>query len=467
MSTMGLLQAGPIDGRPYGMFGPGGANINRGPRGTAFPTAQQPAHPAVSVTPGLPSTPLPTQPARSLPGAITTPLAQPPAGYSNAVSAQAPTAQLPGWAQAFTPGAQLLGDPGPMASTGALQAMTPAQIAAMQQQYPGFNVVPNWNSPNPWGTAPNGQAYQPGINGQGPTTQAPSSAPSQNGGSGIYGVNGATTPGMPSIANVNAPNMQDATQAYTQAVQSSFQPYFDQQQQGLKAQLAAQGILRSGAGNQGLQDLTAQQNAQVSGAVAPLIQQGFGQQFQAATGNAGAYNSALMQMVNNQLQAQLANQQMGMQGQEFNANLVNNAIMANTGYANNALNEGAAFGNNDYLNALNAQAGFLGSNLGALGYILGQGASGGLSAYLTGQQTGSQYANQQGQASGYTAGSNPYGSYMPFSPQGVGSIFGPGGAPQTPTTVTNPSVDPNAPPDQSYMPPSLGTYDVSGSGSGG
>lgn len=44
------------------------------------------------------------------------------------------------------------------------QQASPAQLELLQQQNPGFNVVPNWNSQNPWGTMPNGQPYQPGVN---------------------------------------------------------------------------------------------------------------------------------------------------------------------------------------------------------------------------------------------------------------------------------------------------------------
>lgn len=47
---------------------------------------------------------------------------------------------------------------------GPLTAASPSQLANLQGINPGFNVVPNWNSQNPWGTMPNGQPYQPGVN---------------------------------------------------------------------------------------------------------------------------------------------------------------------------------------------------------------------------------------------------------------------------------------------------------------
>lgn len=308
---------------------------------------------------------------RALPGAI---------GQAHPPAPGAPTTMLPGQTQA--------------PQNGFYNGITPQPATLGPAQQVPMNITP----------PPSGGITTPaGMNA--PQARADPNATTLN------GLNGPT-PGMPPMAAINAPALSGAASPYLQAVQQSLQPYFDQQQESLKAQLAAQGILPSGAGNQGLQDLTAMQNAQVSGAVAPLIQQGFGQQFSAAQGNASAYNQALAQMLQEQFGAQQTNAQLGMQGQEFNANLLNNAIMQNTGYNNQALMAGAGYGNSDYLNALAQMGGLNSQNLGYLNSILSGGMNNQVNSYMGGQNLGAGYAAQIGQNQGYgTPGtSGPFGN---------------------------------------------------------
>jgi hypothetical protein len=250
-----------------------------------------------------------------------------------------------------------------------------------------FMFPPNLNFPP--GSAPSGppSMLPPSVL----PPQAPPSAPPS-------GVTPPVGSGGPTPAMIGAP---PTPEAYSQALQASFSPYFQQSQNDLAAREASMGILHSGAANKDFQDLTARNNATFANALAPLIQQGFGQQFQANEGNANAYNQVLAQMLGINANAQQTNAQLGLQGQEFNANLINQALLQNNDIANQFALARAQFGNSDYLNALGQMGGFMGTGLSGLGYVLGQGMQNQFNGYTNGYQSMLPYIQQLGQSQGY------------------------------------------------------------------
>src|SRR5579875_3049795 len=91
------------------------------------------------------------------------------------------------------------------------------------------------------------------------------------------------------VASVQAPT--DITGVAAAQLSQALQPYFNQQQQQLEAQLAAKGLWGSGAGSQQLQDLTAFNNATFANAMLTILQQQNQLQSSAASQNANAINS--------------------------------------------------------------------------------------------------------------------------------------------------------------------------------
>lgn len=204
------------------------------------------------------------------------------------------------------------------------------------------------------------------------------------------------------VAQVAAPPTPDA---YASALQQSFAPYFGESQQQLAGDLAGMGILSSGAGAKQLQDLTARNNATYANALLPLIQQGFGQQFQANAQNAGAQNQAASQGYSGALQSflnQLQNQ--------FAAQRQNQDLQAQYGLAQ------MGYGNQDYLTQLGILAGLQGQGLGGLNSIYGQGMNNAYNGYLSPQSNMAQYAYGAGGAGVY-----PNSGYGGSSSSGIPS----------------------------------------------
>lgn len=217
-----------------------------------------------------------------------------------------------------------------------------------------------------------------------------------------------------SVTTVGAPPTPDA---YRQAVQQSLQPTFDDQQQQLAARLNALGILPSGAANKGFQDLTAQNNATVAGATAPLIAQGFGQQFQAGSQNAGAanaYQDLIQQQAFTGGQNAINN---NLNAQEFDAGLNQQTNLANQQAANALQLAQMGYGNADYQQIIAQLAGLQSQGLGGQESIIGQGVPQALNAYTQSYNSLLPYSSSAGYASGYGTGSGLPGNlgYTPAS----------------------------------------------------
>ena len=167
-----------------------------------------------------------------------------------------------------------------------------AAQAAQANQTQNANALP--------GQAQNANALAPGV-------AAPQQTPAQfqaanistYGAAPLANVAAAAAPTMGQTTNVADPTLGQSTNvsapptpdAYAAALQAAYAPMFDKQRQALNANQAANGTLTSGAGNYGQQDLTAQNDATLAAGLQPLIQQGFGQQFQANVDNANSQNS--------------------------------------------------------------------------------------------------------------------------------------------------------------------------------
>lgn len=302
----------------------------------------------------------------------------------------------------------------------------------------GQNVPGTVGPPLPANLQPSGGG---GTLGTGPLSQSPSSVGSPNGTPSPAG--SPSTPYTPaqgtatlasaptpySVSQVGAP---PTPQAYFDAVQQSYQPYFDASQQQLEAELASKGILGSGAGSKGLQDLTAYNNATLENATAPLIAQGFSQQAAANTANAAANNTQGQTTYAGNLQTALANSpletnasftnagatntalssaqqianqllqqqnSLGLQGQEYNAGLQSTYDLANQNASNTQTLAQEGYANQDYLNALNELYGLTQSGLGTQGSIL--------SSSLNGQINGYNNTNTTAGAAGAAIGSAP------------------------------------------------------------
>lgn len=198
------------------------------------------------------------------------------------------------------------------------------------------------------------------------------------------------------------PGLNDPTiSAYANVLKSYFSPYFQQQQQNLESNLAATGNLTSGEGNQQQQYLTGLQDSNYAGALMPLIQQGFGQNFQ---------------------QGQLASQE-NMQAQIANMEAQNQMQLAQMNYAYSP-----------YAMMLGSLSGLQGQGLGELGGIYGAGQG----YQYQGATAQNPYAMQLGANAGYNfgnylngmSGGNTNVSFDPTSgpgDAGYGYTNGPGG----------------------------------------
>lgn len=190
-----------------------------------------------------------------------------------------------------------------------------------------------------------------------------------------FGVGYATLPGVasgaPPIAQVSSPT--DITSTASGLVSQALQPYFQQSQEGLEAQLAANGLLGSGAGSQQLQQLSALNNATFAQAMLPVMQQQQQLQSGAASQNANAADSYLSLLTN--LGANLGEFTAGqnLQSQEYNQGLLTQLALANQGIIADP-----------YLQQLNQIGGLYGSNQGSSGSILGSGANNAFSGYMNG-----------------------------------------------------------------------------------
>ena len=217
------------------------------------------------------------------------------------------------------------------------------------------NALPN--------QAQNANALAPGV-------AAPQQTPAQFQAANMatYGaapradVAAAAAPSMGQTTNVGDPTIGQSTNisapptpdAYATALQAAYAPMFDKQRQALNANQAANGTLTSGAGNYNQQELTAQNNATLARELQPLIQQGFGQQFQANVDNANSQNSfenmlKQQQFAGAQQNAGAANatdaayrsQQFAGQEQYANANNTANLAQRQQQFSADAANAGA------------------------------------------------------------------------------------------------------------------------------
>ena len=93
-----------------------------------------------------------------------------------------------------------------------------------------------------------------------------------------------------------------AAATFTRLLNRSLQPQFAQQDAGMNAMLAAQGITNSGQGRSDFGNLAAQQSGQIAGADAPLYQEALGQYGNIIGAMPGAqtqsYNDALQNFYN-------------------------------------------------------------------------------------------------------------------------------------------------------------------------
>ena len=196
------------------------------------------------------------------------------------------------------------------------------------------------------------------------------------------------------------------TSEYQAALTQSLAPQFAQSQQNLTGQLAAEGILGSGAGSKQFQDLTANDNATYANALMPLIQQGYAQQFGAQQDNAAS-----------DLQSQEFNATQGLNLNEFNANTANQYQLAQMGY-----------GNADYQQQLSELAGIYGTGQSNEGYILGNGVGQAEGAYTGTQNALLPYAAQAGAASQIPNGTSSGNSYTvpyydTYAPAGNNDVY--------------------------------------------
>ncbi len=242
--------------------------------------------------------------------------------------------------------------------------------------------------------------------------------------------------GNTSVAQVAAP---PAPQAYMDALQASFGPQFQQSQQQLNAQQQAMGTLTSGAGNYANQQLTAQNNATLAGAEAPLIQQGFAQAYganttnagaqnaenmatqginaNANTQNAGATNSYLTDLQNQYFQGGQNSANNALQGQEFNSGLLANIYNNNQNATNQLQLAQMGYGNQDYMQQVSQMAGLEAQGLGGQLGTTANGQNAQDAAYLQTQQMVNPYMQSIGAASAIPGYSN-YGSS-----NGIGSDY--------------------------------------------
>ena len=362
-----------------------------------------------------------------------------------------------------TPGEQIGGIPAPAVPHDVPYNAPP--------RVPPFNITPR--PPEPYNvtpppspqidppSAPPGGAGQP-QSGTGSNPGAPGGAfspyqPAVIGGKYDYNAQqiGPSSAGY-NISNVGAPPTPDA---YAQALKQSFQPYFDESQQNLSADLAAKGIMTSGAGVKEMQDLTAKNNATYASALAPLIQQGYGQQFSANTQNAAAQTGANRDQFQTNEQrsaADVAAQNRAREfgignnfaGDQFNANNINgasrgafdanvqsglmtqgnvynaqesnaqrqqqldmfNATRGDNIYGANADRQNQynlasmGYGNQNYQNAMREFAGLNATGLSSQGNALSQGMQNAFNGWQRAGENGAASAGQMGYNRGYGAG---------------------------------------------------------------
>ena len=324
-----------------------------------------------------------------------------------------------------------------------------------------YNVTPPPSPQIDPPSAPPGGAGQP-QSGTGSNPGAPGGAfdpyqPAVIGGKYDYNAQqlGPSSAGY-NISNVGAPPTPDA---YAQALKQSFQPYFDESQQNLSADLAAKGIMTSGAGVKEMQDLTAKNNATYASALAPLIQQGYGQQFSANTQNAAAQTGANRDQFQTNEQrsaADVAAQNRAREfgignnfaGDQFNANNINgasrgafdanvqsglmtqgniynaqesnaqrqqqlnmfNATRGDNIYGANADRQNQynlasmGYGNQNYQNAMREFAGLNATGLSSQGNALSQGMQNAFNGWQRAGENGAASAGQMGYNRGYGAG---------------------------------------------------------------
>lgn len=249
-------------------------------------------------------------------------------------------------------------------------AMPPTQSAAIPAPG-GARRLPIEVLPPPGSVAPTvpGQPVQslpPGTATQPGNVAATAPMPYQSFG-GIAQVD-------PSFASPQ--DQQAYLQQYQQMLEQSMNPYFQQQQQQLNADLRARGIQNSGAAGYLEGNLLGQQGATLAGQVAPMVQQAFGYANQDVLSNQNAANEAAV----------------------YNANNYQQAVNDNYGAYNNYVNELLGLG---------------GSNLGAL-----------QAAYLNsyGPSTGVQSGYNSALAGEQNIFGNVYGNAMQNQQQNLQSV---------------------------------------------
>lgn len=215
--------------------------------------------------------------------------------------------------------------------------------------------------------------------------------------------------GMPPIAaQVQAPP-QDS--AYYSALQTALQPGFNTQANALAQQEAAMGVVNSGQGVNDFGQLAQDQNAIYAQQAAPMISQGFQNQFSANSQNAAAQNSLQQLLQNQSYGAGINNANNALQAQEFNSGQNYGLLSQDLGYQNALQLAQLGYGNSDYLAQLQGITGLEGTGLGTQGNILTSGMNNSFNGYQTGAQTG----YNAGQATGYNAGYGSTGYTNPYN----------------------------------------------------
>lgn len=215
----------------------------------------------------------------------------------------------------------------------------------------------------------------------------------------------AQATGMNAV-NVDPASSQQYLNEYEQALNSSMQPQFTQQQQQLEEDLASRGITNSGAAGQLVGNLQGQQSAAIASAEQPMISQAFGYDQQDLTQN--AQNRMTANELNQQYANEfaLSNQSAANTANQTNASYYNQAQYTNAGEYNQYLNTLENQGYNTYDQELGSYLGSYGPNQGVFS-TMGYGLSGAQSGYnsIYGAALGAegQAMGAAGQAAGYFA----------------------------------------------------------------
>lgn len=257
--------------------------------------------------------------------------------------------------------------------------------------------------------------------GGGPQVSAPAlGAPQQ--------ANGTLTqaPTVPGTAYASNPMLP--TSDYTAQVTNALQPQFTQQNQSLTQQLEGEGILNSGAASKQLQDLTGEQSAAISSAVAPLLAQGNAEASQTNLQNAAAKNNTNALGYSGGLSTYQLGQQLGNTNALANQNTQTTYDLANLGALNSTQLAQMGYSNQDYLTMLQDIYGIDTSGQAAGNSVDIGSVATGANAYLNGQNS---VTNSAGGIGAGTVG-GPTSVYGTGTGAGVGApSYNFGGSPDT------------------------------------